>query len=227
MCVLKKHIGFFMNFAGEASLTQTHNLIPNISTRSKIEVICFLSEEKKKMYYYYGGKEKKAGEIKKQDESMMPFRRDFEDFWSMTPRWMRFKQIQMMMPKVDVEDRGKDYKVTADFPGYGKEDVNIEIGEDMVKIDAKKTLSEEEKNKNYFRQERMAQTFCHRIALPEKIKSDDAKASLKDGILEIILPKKEPKKPKNCKSHKRLHFSFLSKFFEPIGAVLCFCRFLV
>jgi len=104
--------------------------------------------------------------------------------------------MQMMMPKVDVEDRGKDYKVIADLPGYSKEDVNIEIGEDMVKIEANKTRSEEEKNKNYVRQERMAQTFYRRIALPEKIKSDDAKASLKDGILEIILPKKEPKETK-------------------------------
>lgn len=161
-----------------------------------------MSEDKKKMYYYYGGKEKKAGEIKKQDEPMMPFQRDFEDFWSMTPRWMRGRGFpmmrfrQMMMPSVDVEDRGKDYKVTADLPGYAKEDVNIEISDDMIKIEAKKTRSEEEKQKNYVRQERMAQTFYRRVYLPEKIKSDDAKASLNNGILEIILPKKEPKETK-------------------------------
>ncbi|MGD0203038.1 MAG: Hsp20 family protein [Candidatus Bathyarchaeia archaeon] len=41
-----------------------------------------------------------------------------------------------------------------------------------------------------------AQTFYRRIQLPEKVKSDDAKASLNNGILEIMLPKKEPKETK-------------------------------
>ena len=66
----------------------------------------------------------------------------------------------------------------------------------MVVIEAKKTQAEDEEQKNYVRRERMAQTFHRRIDLPEKVKSDDAKASLKDGILEIILPKKEPKETK-------------------------------
>jgi HSP20 family molecular chaperone IbpA len=42
----------------------------------------------------------------------------------------------------------------------------------------------------------MSQTFYRRIDLPEKIKSDDAKASLNNGILEVVLPKKEPKETK-------------------------------
>jgi HSP20 family protein len=173
-----------------------------------------LSEEKKKMYYYYGGKEKKAGQLKKEtEESIVPYQRDFDrmrerfdDFWGMPPRWrqwmhgrygfpmMPFKQI--MMPSIDVEDRGKDFCVTVDLPGFSKEDVNIEVGEESVLIHAKKDQGEEEKEKNYVRRERMAQKFYRRLDLPEKIKSDDAKASLNSGVLEIILPKKEPKETK-------------------------------
>ena len=174
----------------------------------------FLTEDKKKMYYYYSGKEKKAGEIKKQAHEMSPyqqnvdmmmerFQHDFDDFWGM-PRqmrhWMRrrpmFGMMPFKMPSIDIEDMGKDFRVTADLPGFSKEDVNIEVGEDSILIHAKKSMSEEEKNKNYIRQERTSQTFYRRVQLPEKVKSDDAKASLNNGILEITLPKKEPKETK-------------------------------
>jgi len=175
-----------------------------------------LSEEKKKMYYYYGGKEKKAGALKTQtEEGITPYQRDigmmrerFDDFWGMPPRWrqwmrmrpgfpmmMPFKQM-MMMPSVDVEDQGKNFCVTVDLPGFSKEDVNIEVGEESLLIHAKKSQAEEEKDKNYVRRERMTQKFYRRLDLPEKIKADDAKASLNNGVLEIILPKKEPKETK-------------------------------
>ena len=178
-----------------------------------------MSEEKKKMYYYYGGKEKKAGQIMKPSEAGMAPMRDMDmmrerfmhqmdDFWGMPPRWrqwmhssglpmMPFKQ--MMNLSVDVEDRGKDFRVAVDVPGFSKEDVEIEVGEDSVLVHAKKTKIEEEKEKNYVRRERMAQKFYRRIDLPEKIKTDEAKASLNDGVLEIVLPKKEPKETKKLK----------------------------
>ena len=176
-----------------------------------------MSEDKKKMYYYYGGKEKKAGEIKKRSEGLAPydrdfdlmmdrFQREFDDFLSMPPMWKRWMQERpgfpmmpfrhMMMSSVDVEDRGKDYRVTADLPGFSKGDINVEVSDDSVMIHAKKNMAEEEKQRKYVRKERMAQTFYRRVDLPEKVKSDDAKASLNNGILEIILEKKEPKETK-------------------------------
>ena len=169
-----------------------------------------MSEEKKKMYYYYGGKEKKAGEVRKSSEGLVPFRsdfdtlmdrfqREFDDFLAIPPmwkRWMRGRPRSLMMPwvmpSIDLEDRGKEFRITADLPGFSKEDVNIDVGEDLVVIQARKSRSEEEKEKNYVRKERMAQTFYRRIDLPEKVRIDDAQANLKNGILEIVLSKKEP-----------------------------------
>jgi HSP20 family protein len=179
-----------------------------------------LSEEKKKMYYYYRGKEKKAGEVKKGaeegivpysfqrdfDKMMERFRRDFDDFWQGPPRmrhWIQWKHGfpmmpfgETMLPSVDLEDRGKDFRLTVDLPGFSKENVEIEVADDSVMIHAKKTLAEEEKKRNYVRRERAAQTYYRRIELPEKVRSDDAKANLNNGILEVVLPKKEPKETK-------------------------------
>lgn len=178
-----------------------------------------MTEDKKKMYYYYAGKEKKAGEVKRKSEGEMApyhaqrdfntmmerFQREFDDFWEMPPRlreWMRMTPgfsmpfREMAVPKLDLEDRGKDFHVAVDLPGFNKEDVSIEVGEDSLVIQAKKTKSEEEKNKNYIRRERAAQTYYRRVQLPEKVMSDNAKASLNNGTLEITLPKKEPKETK-------------------------------
>ncbi len=181
-----------------------------------------MSEEKKKMYYYYGGKEKKAGEAKKEAEEITPyfpgdiqrdfdkmmerFQREFEDFWEIPARWrhrMRWRHglpmmpfRETMMPSMDLEDRGKDYRLTVDLPGFSKEDVEIEVSDDMVTVHAKRAETEEEKRKTYVRRERTAQTFYRRVRLPENVRSDDAKASLSNGILEVILPKKEPKETK-------------------------------
>ncbi len=179
-----------------------------------------MTEDKKKMYYYYGGKEKKAGEIRKGEEKeiapypiqrdfdrmMERFQREFDDFWQMPQRWRHGMQhrhgFPMMpfgganMPSADLQDRGKDYRLTVDLPGFKKEDIEIDLAEDAVTVHAQKTQSEEEKKGNYVRRERASQTFYRTISLPDKIRSDDAKASLNNGTLEVILPKKEPKETK-------------------------------
>jgi HSP20 family protein len=181
-----------------------------------------LAEEKKKMYYYYGGKEKKAAEAKKEaereiapyslgdlqrdfDKMIERFQHEFEDFWA-PPRWrheMRWRYRHPMMPfretvlpSVDLEDQGKQYRLTVDLPGFKKEDVDVEVADDSVTVHAKKTQSEEEKGKNYVRRERAAQTYYRRVQLPETVLSDEAKASLNNGVLEINLPKKQPKETK-------------------------------
>ena len=175
------------------------------------------------MYYYYGGKEKKAGELKKKtEEGMVPygsseiqrdfdrmmerFQNEFDDFWEMPSLWshgmrwrhgfpmMPFKETKM--PSVDIEDRGKDFRLTVDLPGFNKENVEIEVSDDSVVIHAKKAVEEEEKKRNYVRRERAAQTFYRKVPLPEMVRSDNAKANLNNGILEITLPKKEPKETK-------------------------------
>jgi HSP20 family protein len=170
-------------------------------------------EKKKKYCYYYGGKEKKASEIKKAaevapytvqqdfDKMMKQFQRAFDEFWETPPsKWggniRRHAFPTPAVPSVDLEDLGKDYRLVVDLPGFSKEDVEIDVTDDSVTIQAKKTQSEEEKKKNYVRKERASQTFYRLVPLPETVRSDDAKASLNNGTLEIVMPKKEPKKSK-------------------------------
>ncbi len=179
-----------------------------------------MSEEKKKMNYYYGGKEKSAREVKKKSDEITPyttrgiqrdfdrlmrrFQRDFDDFWEtpslliseMGRRGSMIPFLESTLPSVDLEDQGKMYRLTVDLPGFKKEDVQVELEEDAVTINAKRSESSDEKTKNYVHRERSSQTFYRKIGLPEEVLSDEAKASLNNGLLEVVLPKKQPKETK-------------------------------
>ncbi len=178
-----------------------------------------MSEDKKKMNYYYGGKEKNARELRKQEEIepyrasnierdfnklMNEFQRDFEDFWGTSTKFGKDMSRRARaslapftgVPSVDIEDQGKTYRLTVDLPGFRKEDVQIELTDDVVTINATRSKEENEEKKNFVRRERAAQTYYRRIPLPEAVRSDEANAKLNDGILEVTLPKKTPKETK-------------------------------
>ena len=175
------------------------------------------------MNYYYGGKEKSAEEVKKgSQEEIVPytawdvqqdfnrlmnrFQRDFEDFWGTSSRIGRDmtrrarsllrRLLGLRCRRLTLKDQGKNYRLTVDLPGFKKEDVQVELEEDSVTINAERSTGEEEQNKNFVRHERSAQTYYRQIHLPEAIRSDQANAKLNNGILEITLPKKEPKETK-------------------------------
>lgn len=145
-------------------------------------------------------------EAQMQFEKMMEgFEKEFEDFWEMPPFYKheharhRFPLApfrETKSPSIDLEDRGKDYRLTVDLPGFSKNDIEVEVQDDSVMIRAQKARAEEEKKKNYVRRERVAQAFFRRMQLPEMVKSEQANANLNNGILEITLPKKSPKETK-------------------------------
>ena len=80
------------------------------------------------------------------------------------------------------------------MPGFKKEDINVEVTNDDVIVQAEKRQSkeEEDKKRNYIRKERSSEAYYRRIMLPQEVNSNEAQAGLNDGILQIILPKKEP-----------------------------------
>jgi HSP20 family protein len=106
------------------------------------------------------------------------------------------RELQTRMPTMDLEDLGKEYHLTLEVPGLKKEDIEIQIGDDSVEIRGNKSSRHDEKTKGYVQRERSSESFYRTVALPEEIKTDDARACLNDGLLEITLPKKVPKTKK-------------------------------
>ena len=126
------------------------------------------------------------------------FRRDFEDIlwpWQgpIVPSFPRMPAIKAKGPQVDLEDRGKDFLLTAEMPGFKKEDIEIKVQDDSVEIIGESGWRHEDKTKKYVVKERGSESFYRMIRVPEEIKSDAVEACLKDGVMEIVLPKKTPK----------------------------------
>lgn len=91
----------------------------------------------------------------------------------------------------DVIDQGDHYELQAELPGFNKEDINIDLKNDMLTISA--THNEEtsdKKNKKYVRKERRFSSYSRSFHV-ENMDSKDIDASYNNGILEVRFPKKE------------------------------------
>ncbi|MFQ5585758.1 MAG: Hsp20/alpha crystallin family protein [Thermodesulfobacteriota bacterium] len=99
-------------------------------------------------------------------------------------------------PAVDVIDKKDAVVVKAELPGIDKEKIDITIEDDNLIIRSELKQEEEVKKEDYYRCERSYRSFARTIALPTKVEASKVKATFKDGILEVNLPKAEELKPK-------------------------------
>ncbi len=105
-------------------------------------------------------------------------------------------------PSVSVRETQKELVIEADVPGVKEEDVDIEIEENKVIIRGERKSREESKGKNYYHVESSYGSFSRIIALPPYADANRAEAQIKEGILEIKVPKVEPKKVKKISLKK-------------------------
>ncbi len=102
-------------------------------------------------------------------------------------------------PSVDVYEDESKVVVKAELPGMTDKDIDVNILNNTLAIKGEKKKEEEKKEQSYYRLERSYGAFQRSITLPSHVASDKVKASFKNGVLEIELPKKEEAKPKQIK----------------------------
>jgi len=100
------------------------------------------------------------------------------------------------IPATDLIDKKNDLVIRAEIPGATKDNIRVNVTEDRVDISAKVERKREEKEEDYYWCERAYGAWERSFSLPVRVKSDQAKAKYKDGILEITLPKTEEEKKK-------------------------------
>lgn len=99
-------------------------------------------------------------------------------------------------PRVDILEQDGGYELVADLPGLKKEDIKIEIEDNVLTLRGEKKLEEEKKDKSYRLCERYYGEFVRTFALPENVNRDGIVAGFKDGVLKLEIPKTEKAKPK-------------------------------
>jgi len=144
--------------------------------------------------------------------------------WEPTTRWNPFKEIEEMekrlsslfgrapaatagdkneaitvaewSPLVDISEDDKEYLIKAEIPEMKKEDIKLNVHDDVLTITGERKYEKEEKNKKYHRVERAYGSFVRSFTLPEDADGTKVGAEYKDGVLKFHLPKSEKVKPK-------------------------------
>ncbi len=129
------------------------------------------------------------------------FRRDmdrlFWDPWAVPAIAIRRPiTTEVYTPRMNIQDKGNEFLITAEMPGMNKENLDITIEDNIVTIKAESKTEREEKDENYLLQERGAYSFQRCFELPEDINTEAVQGEMKEGILHLKLPKKEPTQKK-------------------------------
>jgi len=106
------------------------------------------------------------------------------------PSWGELTRVlESLGPRVDVIDRTDDVLLRAEVPGIEKNDLDLEVTPGSVKIRGRLHTEEKEDEGDYYRREISQQAFTRTIHLPTEIDPEQVKATFRNGILEIKMPK--------------------------------------
>lgn len=92
-----------------------------------------------------------------------------------------------------------DFTIRAELPGVEEKDIEVTVTNDSVMIKGEKKEEKEDKGKNYYYMERSYGSFNRTIPLTAKTDADQAQASIKNGVLNITIPKSASAKAKGTK----------------------------
>ena len=96
--------------------------------------------------------------------------------------------------RTDIIDKGDKYVLEAELPGFEKGDIHIDLDGDMLTIRAEHNSEEEKKHHKYVRQERSYSSYSRSFRIAD-VKPDEISAEYKNGVLELVMPKKEGNLP--------------------------------
>lgn len=132
--------------------------------------------------------DRKRSGLQRKMNSLFDFDSIFESFFndSLFPQFYR-NSVDM---KVDIRETDKEYILEAELPGVNKDDINIDITDDRLTISVNKEEAKEEERKGYIRKERRSSSICRSFAIFD-VDTDKATGKFENGLLTLVLPKKE------------------------------------
>ena len=123
--------------------------------------------------------------------------RRFRSWWP--ERWFGGDGMELRAPAVDLFEEKDDIVVKAELPGMDKDNIEVNLTDNMLTIKGEKKKENEVKEEKYYRCERSYGSFVRNIEIPKAVHVDKVKASFKNGILEVRVPKTEEAKSKEIK----------------------------
>jgi HSP20 family protein len=121
----------------------------------------------------------------------------FEDFFS-TAGFPSLRE-EAWTPAIDVQETRNDIIVTMDAPAINPKDISITVVEDKLTVKGERKREKELKEEDYYKTERVYGSFQRIVSLPAGVVGAKAKATYKDGVLRIAIPKSQKAVPKEIK----------------------------
>jgi HSP20 family protein len=103
--------------------------------------------------------------------------------------WLPEKGVEI--PSTNVIENEKEFKLELSAPGFDKKDFKVEVVDGMLNISAEKEEKKEEKKENYRKKEFSYSSIRRSFGLPENVMDEKIDAKYENGILNVVLPKKE------------------------------------
>jgi len=122
---------------------------------------------------------------------------DIERWVEEWPEWpeFRFPRVPMIRtPRTDIYETDDKVVAEVELPGLDPKNINVEVKENVLKIEAKAEEKKEEKGKGYYRKEISTGYYKRAVPLPVEVMGKKAEASYQDGILKVTIPKSKTKK---------------------------------
>ncbi len=125
-------------------------------------------------------------------------RQMWEGGWAL-PRDLMPSPLNAIVIPVDLLDNGTELVVKASIPGARAEDVAISVTGSTLTIKATRADEDDIRGATYLRRERKASAFVRTLSLPVAVAADQADARFKNGVLTLVLPKRESLRPRSIK----------------------------
>ncbi|MFX1537453.1 MAG: Hsp20/alpha crystallin family protein [Promethearchaeota archaeon] len=103
------------------------------------------------------------------------------------------ERVPIRYPLCDVIDKGDEYLVRFELPGFNKDNINVELNKKQLELSAQIEQQEEKEESNYIHRERSYSRIQRTVAFPEEVDPEKVEGTMRDGILELKITKKEPK----------------------------------
>lgn len=115
----------------------------------------------------------------------------FGEIYSIRDTVNRMFGPQAWQPTVDVIDRQKELILRADLPGLDQKDLEVTVDEEAITLKGELRAEAEEEDRGYYRRERTSGSFTRVIPLNMPVKPEEARATFRNGLLEVVMPKAE------------------------------------
>lgn len=128
----------------------------------------------------------------------------FDDFFKPWNEWFDNGGLMgrmMTVPAVNIVENKNDYTVSLAAPGMKKDDFNIDVEGNMLTISCEKEEKKEEKDEKFTRKEYNYSSFSRSFTLPEEVNKENIEAVYDNGLLKLMLPKKEEVKKMAAGKH--------------------------